>query len=268
MALRPLVVCSKENPASRNIKSALLSLAGAGEGIEEREPGFWSARNFDIAEYPGSTIEIVPSHDAEYYVFASTHKSGSNAKSLTVHTPGNWGAADMGGQPRTLNFALPFQLKVAAQKLAELAPASLPGWQVSVEVDHHGPTLSRPAMFIEIGSTESEWGVPEAGEIVARAIAAAVENGREFAVKIGFGGTHYSPKFTPAIINGECAFGHLISGYSLERSPPDVEMVKQAFERNAQTASCASIDWKGVKGAARAKLISALEECGIRWERA
>jgi len=246
-----------------NIKSALFSLLQP----EEKGEGLWSAQDFDIAEYSGSIIEIVPERDAEYYIFASTHKSKSNSKSLTVHTPGNWNAADMGGLPRTLNIALPIQLKAAAQKMAQLAP-SLPGWQVSVEVDHHGPTLSRPVMFAEIGSTEAEWSVPEAGKIVAEAIVAAIRCRESYPVKIGFGGTHYAPKFTPKITGGQEAFGHLVSGYSLERAAPDEEMVMQAFSKNSPKAAGAMVDWKGVKGEARTALISVLDSCGIPWEKA
>ena len=196
--MRPQVVISKENPASQNIKSALLELFEP----EQKEEGFWSAEGFDIAEYSGSIIEIVPSRDAEYYIFASTHKSKSNAKSLTVHTPGNWDAADMGGKPRMLNTALPVQLKAAAMEMARLAPA-LPGWQVSVEVDHHGPTLARPVMFAEIGSTENEWAVPEAGKIVAQSIAAAIACRQEFEVKIGFGGHALRAEIHPENIAGQ-----------------------------------------------------------------
>ena len=263
MELLPQVVIARENPASQNIKSALLELLHP----EETGEGFWSAGGFDIAEYAGSIIEIEPTRDAAYYIFASTHKSKSNSKSLTVHTPGNWDAADMGGLPRTLNVALPLQLKAAAQKMAQSLP-SLPGWQFSVEVDHHGPTLSRPVMFAEIGSTEAEWNAPEAGRAVAEAIVAAIGSKEDCPVQIGFGGTHYAPKFTPRIISGQNAFGHIISGYSLERAMPDEEMVMQAFSRNSPKAAGASIDWKGVKGEARAKLVSVLEACGIPWEKA
>lgn len=254
---------SSDNPASLNIKSALLGM----EQPEMRGGKFWSARDFDIAEYPGSIIEIVPSHDAEYYVFASTHKSKSNSPALTVHTPGNWGEADLGGSPRTLNWSLPFQLKAAARRMAELAP-QLPGWQVSLEADHHGPTLQRPVMFAEIGSTGKEWGDPVAGRIAAEAIVAAIRCKESFPVKVGFGGTHYAPKFGPKIIGDGPAFGHLVSGYAMERDGVDSERVRQAFERNAAKPECAEIDWKGMKGEARSKLVSALEECGIPWEKA
>jgi D-aminoacyl-tRNA deacylase len=172
----------------------------------------------------------------------------------------------MGGLPRTLNTALPFQLKAAAQKMAQLA-ASL-GWQVSVEADHHGPSLLRPAMFAEIGSSEEEWKLPEAGKIAAQAIIAAIECKESFPVRIGFGGTHYAPKFSPKIISGPYAFGHIISGYSLEESLPDAEMVMQAFEKNIPKPECAVLDWKGMKGAVRTKLASVLDECGIPWEKA
>lgn len=263
MALRPLVVISRENPASRNIKSALLSI----EQPQEKEGGFWSARDFDIAEYSGSIIEIVPKHDAEYYIFASTHKSSSNSPALTVHTPGNWGDAGMGGAARTLNHSLPWQMKAAAQKMLELS-GELPLWQVSMEVDHHGPALARPVMFAEIGSTEKEWEDAVAGRIAAEAILASVRNNREFPVRIGFGGTHYAPKFAPKILKGNESFGHIISGYSLERAEADFEMVRQAFEKNAQKPSVAEIDWKGLKGAARSRLVSVLDDCGIPWEKA
>ena len=261
--MRPLVVVSKDNAASQNIKSAILRL----EEPEEMGGGFWSASDFDIAEYPGSIVEIIPSHDAEYYIFASTHRSASNMPSLTVHTPGNWGPAELGGKERCLNNAYAGKVKIVAQEMARLAP-QLPGWSVSVEVDHHGPTLQRPVLFAEIGSGEAQWKNPVAGEIVARSIIAAIRDRREFECHIGFGGTHYAPKFTPKILGGEIAMGHIISGYALQRDGTDVEMAQQAFRRNVERMEGALVDWKGIKGGARAKLVSVLEEAGIPWSKA
>ena len=261
--MKPLVVISRENAASQTIKAALLA---QGE-LEGKSEAFWSARDFDMAEYDGSIVEIVPDLDAEYYIFASTHKSSSNARSLTVHTPGNWGNADLGGMPRTLNIAHPSKLKAAAQKMSELV-AQLPGWQVSVEVDHHGPSLSRPVMFAEIGSTEEEWKNELAGSIVAQAIVAAIRNETVWPAYVGFGGTHYTPKFTPKIVAGGIAFGHMISGYSLERCLPDDEMVRQAFEKNAEKIEGVLLDWKGIKKEAKDGLIVALESLGIPWQKA
>ena len=261
--MKPLVVISRDNIASLNIKSALLAL----EKFTEKKGWFWEGADFDIAEYPGSIIEIVPVHDAEYYVFASTHRSESGKACFTVHTPGNWGNADMGGSPNTLNTALPFRLKSAAQKMKALSDASL-GWPVSMEVDHHGPTLSKPVMFAEIGSSEAALGVPEAGAIAAQAIIAAIRQPCECPAYVGFGGSHYAPKFTPKVVDGGISLGHVVSGYALEKYGVDGGRLLQAINKNAGTPQGALIDWKGMKGGTRRGLVELLDRMGIVWEKA
>ncbi len=254
---------SSENAASLNIKKNILQL----EKPAVQEGGFWSFADFDMAEYAGSIVEIIPAHHADCYIFASTHKSASNTPGFSVHTPGNWGTAELGGKPRTLNFAMPSKIKLIARKMKELSDASLE-WQVSVEVDHHGPTVDKPVLFAEIGSTEKEWINEIAGEIAAKAILAAIKSNETFPAYVGFGGSHYAPKFTPKIVGGGIAFGHIVSGYSLERSGVDEEMLKQAMERNAEPIASALIDWKGIKGETRGRLIAALDALKIKWEKA
>ncbi|VVC01682.1 D-aminoacyl-tRNA deacylase [uncultured archaeon] len=261
--MRALVVVSSENAASQNIKENLLGL----EKFRQAGAGFWSAAAFDMAEYPGSIVEIVPTHRAGYYVFASTHRSASRTPGFSVHTPGNWGDADLGGKPRTLNFSMPSKIKLIARKMKELSVASL-GWQVSVEVDHHGPTLDAPVLFAEIGSTEAEWSDRNAGEIAAKAMLHAMKSEELFPSCVGFGGSHYSPKFTPIILGRETALGHIISGYSLERFGADAEMVGQAMAKNAEKIDSALLDWKGIKGKTRDALIAALDSLGVKWEKA
>ncbi|MCX8197690.1 MAG: hypothetical protein N3F07_00635 [Candidatus Micrarchaeota archaeon] len=261
--MKPLVVVSKENPASQNIKSALFGL----ESLRQEESGLWSSSDFKLAEYSGSIVEIAPKHDAEYYIFASTHKSASGTPSLTVHTPGNWGSADLGGKPRTLNIAYASKVKEIAQALAKLA-GKLDGWQASVEVDHHGPCLSRPVLFAEIGSSEKEWGNPEAGCAVAQAILSAIRSDRHYPAYAAFGGTHYAPKFAPKIIGSDVAVGHIISGYALEKEGCGQEMVRQALEKNVEELEGALIDWKGVRKEAKESLVAALERLGAAWKKA
>ncbi len=261
--MRPLVVISSENQASQNIKGALLSL----ERFEQKENQFWSCPDFDMAEMGGSIVEIVPRHDAPYYIFASTHKSESGKECFTVHTPGNWGDAGLGGRAQTLNVSMPSRLKSAAQKMQELSALSLK-WPVSVEVDHHGPTLSKPVMFAEIGSSQEQWGVPKAGNVVAQAIIAAIRNEMSWPSYVGFGGTHYAPKFTPKIVGGESAFGHLISGYALEKYGLDGGRLMQAMSKNSEKIEMALVDWKGIKGDSRKSLVSLLDQMGIMWKKA
>ena len=262
--MRPLAVIASENPASINIKNALLALVPQLRGQGD---GFWASPSFDMAEYPGSIIDIVPAHDAECYIFASTHKSGSGKPCFTAHTPGNWGAADMGGAPRTLNIASASRLSAAVRRMKALSDASQLKWDVAVEVDHHGPSLEKPALFVEIGSSEKEWGNAEAGAICAQGIIAAAAAAPVSEASAGFGGTHYCPKFTRTVLSGT-HLAHIISGYSLERDGAGEEMVRQAIDRNDCKITRALLDWKGIKGARRAELVACLEKLGVKWEKA
>jgi D-aminoacyl-tRNA deacylase len=260
----PLVVISAENKASQNIKQALLASAA---GLGQTGENFWSCPSFNMAEYSGRIVDIVPDHDAECYIFASTHKSESGKPCFTAHTPGNWGAAGLGGEMRTLNIASAARLSAAVRRMKELSAASSLGWEIAVEVDHHGPTLTRPVLFVEIGSSESEWGNAEAGRICAQGVVAAATAEPIAEACIGFGGTHYCPKFTATVLSGT-ALGHIISGYSLERDGVDEGMVKQALDKNVEKISRALLDWKGIKGEKRRELVACLEKLGVKWEKA
>lgn len=261
--MRGQVVVSSGNAASQNIKSALLGMAP----LESAGENYWSCEKFGMAEYNGRIVDIEPSREDDFYVFASTHKSEKAKPSFTAHTPGNWGGAMLGGKPRTLNIAFGSKVAAAVRKMKELSGQSL-GWEVSVEVDHHGPTLSKPVLFVEIGSGENEWSNKQAGRIAAEGILAAIGAGKAESVDVGFGGSHYCPKFGPMIISGKCVLGHIISGYSLERDGVGEEMVEQAFEKSAEPAKAAMIDWKGIKGGTRGQLIPILESMGIKWVKA
>lgn len=259
--MKPLVVISEINPASQNIKSALLQM----EGLEAGEQGFWECAGFCMAEYPEEIIRIVPKHDAGYYIYASTHRSSSNTPAFTAHTPGNWGGADLGGEPRTLNVALGSKVKAAAQRMKELNNL---GWQVAIEADHHGPTIGKPLLFVEIGSTEKEWNDARAGKIAAGGILAAIRSTDAPPCYAGFGGSHYAPKFAPRILDGKEAFGHIISGYALERDGADEGMVRQALEKNEGGIAGVMVDWKGIKQEPKQKLISILDSLGMKWMKA
>ena len=135
-------------------------------------------------------------------------------------------------------------------------------------MDHHGPTLSKPVMFAEIGSSAVQWEVTEAGNIVAQAIVAAIKNERVWPAYVGFGGTHYAPKFTPKIVDGEISLGHIISGYALEKYGMDGGRVLQAMGKNSEKIENALIDWKGIKGERRRQLVALLDSMEIKWKKA
>ena len=261
--MRALVVISSENKASVNIRDCLLGMVK----MQKDDEAHWMGDNFDMAEYDGRIIDIVPSHEADYYIFASTHKSESNLPNFTAHTPGNWGSAEMGGREKTLNIAYGSKVAAAAREMARLSAQSLK-WETSIEADHHGPSLEKPVLFVEIGSSDAQWGNPAAGEIAARGIVAAVEAKDAESVRVGFGGSHYCPKFGPLALSGESVFGHIIPGYSLRQEAVDEKMVRQAIGKNVESVECAALDWKGIGGKSRRELIAILESMGIKWVKA
>ena len=228
-------------------------------------------------------IDIEPPADlkADYFLYASTHKSEAGKPALTAHVPGNWGAADFGGTPRTLNMAYASKLKQILQLLAESAKKHKLDWPVNLEVDHHGPTPKngkQALIFVEIGSGPEQWSNDIAGRVVAEAIMKALMRpAPEVKVFLGIGGGHYSPKFTPLMLGElkvggqdsaakqEAAVGHVLAKY--RAADFDAQMLAQALEKTVEKVEGALIDWKGIGKEERERIISVLDKAGMKWER-
>jgi D-aminoacyl-tRNA deacylase len=218
-------------------------------------------------------IQIEPpgNLDADYFIYASTHKSQAHIQALTAHIPGNWGPAEFGGQPNTLNVAYAAKLKQILQLLDEAAKKRKLGWQVNLEADHHGPTPNggkHALIFVEIGSGPQEWENETAGSAVAEAIMKSlVRPASEAKTYIGIGGGHYAPKFTSIMLDSPSkAVGHVLPKYN--SSSFDEKMLKQAVEKTVEKVQGALIDWKGLGKDERDRIISILEKSNMPWERA
>lgn len=201
---------------------------------------------------------------ARVIIFASKHRSSSGRPALTVHATGNLTKeAEYGGRPEEVSIVEAYQVKQALTILAREVAGSNLNIEVAMEATHHGPTsFSIPVCFVEVGSGPSEWSDPVLGRIAADAImgaARATQGGRDNAV--GFGGTHYSPKHTRLNIEGDYSIGHLVAKYVFDRDLSE-RMIQETFRRTAGGCSTAIIDWKGIKGEGRRKLIESLH----KWE--
>jgi len=249
-----------QNPAAQNIMKQFGGLE-VSVGVFKTEKDFLYLEDADVPE-------------ADLLIIPSTHKSAANKKSLTIHATGNFGNADYGGSPKTLNptnsAAIAIGLRsMARQYLTPKAQRLTPGFEVCLEVTHHGPTLDVPLVFIEIGSTEEEWGDVEAGKIVANAIKDILENLKPNAQSlmpltncIGFGGPHYAPGFTKIVLeNPNIAFGHILPKYQQENVTK--EIIQQMID--GSNATKAVFDWDGMKGEYRNKAVGIVEEMGVEW---
>ena len=237
------IIYWKDDPAARNIVSFL----------EEFQDII--IRNDKSLLYTESIEEV-----ADFFVVPSTHRSESGQSSLTIHATGNWGKADFGGREHELDYTWPAAIRVGLKSMKE---ANVPGYEVAMEVTHHGPTtIGKPLVFIEIGSGEAQWKDRKAGKAVADAIRAIYENRDEFENYIGFGGIHYAPSFTNVVLENEnVAVGHIAPKYASEFL--DKEIIEQALKKGF--AEKAMFDWKGIRSEPRQKAISALEELGVAW---
>lgn len=146
-------------------------------------------------------------------VFPSVHRSGQNVRSLTVHPLGNPGpTSEVGGRPRTLVPTDPPLMTRALRALEEDGGAL--GSEVTFEATHHGPELTSPAFFVEIGYAEQSEPPAEELALLARTIP-RLDPEPDEKVALGVGGGHYVPHFTDLALKRRWAFGHLLSRHAL-----------------------------------------------------
>ncbi len=199
--------------------------------------------HYRVFEYQGTDLIIIETehiyaqwlperYPSDFYIFASRHSAKSKLPTLTVHTTGNWGDALYGGIPNTLSIAPAQHMYASLLALKEGRDKKGLEYKVSYEVTHHGPTLDVPVMFVELGSSEEQWGDEEAAEVVAEAIIAGIK-AIDVETAVGVGGGHYAPRFTDIALKKKVAFGHMCPNYALKFLNKDLirQMVEKTIPR-------------------------------------
>jgi D-aminoacyl-tRNA deacylase len=260
-----LIVTSSEDPASMNIRARLLERTGWSEnGSFEGHPAMTKDDFFMVqvdrihleeelineraAEALAVTVEVV--------IFASRHRSESRIPTLTVHPIGNYSSADLGGRPGTLCKSSP-QLMTSALRGLSARGKGL-GFNISFETTHHGPFVSSPAFYIEIGSYEELWGREDAAEAIAESILNIKDEG--YPVIVCVGGGHYAPRFTEVALSRKVAIGHMAANYALEALKPD--MIEQMATKSGG-AKKVYFHKKGMPKPAYRQLQERFASCGL-----
>lgn len=239
-----ILIFTSANIASMNIARKLIEKHGFAKSPDKDNE--WQRENVLLIDTGAPTVLDVPTDfKTDCLIVLSSHKSRMPGEMLTAHTPGNWGKAEMGGEPRTLNIAHAPMLKRIIQELDASCRAHGLNWPVLLEADHHGPTCSVPIMFVEIGNGENEWKNDKAAEVVAEAVVTAVfgkskkygaislkpATGSEMPEGVfGVGGGHYAHSFTKLMLKTDIAVGHIAPKYILDEL--DEEMFAQAIRKN------------------------------------
>jgi D-aminoacyl-tRNA deacylase len=253
-----VLVASSRNLASMTIASALIRKHGfESTGITFGSSPLYQSGSMILATMDSDIVEP-PDLDAHFrpqaYIFLSTHRAESGIPSLTVHTTGNFtDKVVLGARPREMGAIDPDLQKNYLIALNERR-SQLEGYEVTIEATHHGPTsLRRPVLFVELGSTERQWGDSHAAEVISDALMASLVSGKKWdKVALAFGGTHYPEKFNKALLESEYALSAVVAKHYLEWI--DGEMFGQLIQRTSKFPRFVLVDWKGA-GPHREKII-------------
>ena len=271
-----LLVSSNKDLASQNIKTQILNNYPFKQISQsfQQNPVYNATvnkQNVLLVTLSGESVkaQVLPSSfpDTKLFVFISRHSSQSGKPTLSVHAPGNFVKAELGGLPRLVSVAPASAMSDALKTLQKNKSALRLNYEISYECTHHGPSLNVPTMFVELGSSELQWQDSIAAQVVANAAMDAIANFASPAASavLGVGGPHYSEKFTRMALNGKAIFGHIIPKYAI--SAVDSEILLQCAEKTLERVTEALLDWKGIKSEDKPKLLRCLQQANIHFEK-
>ena len=251
-----LLVAYQDDPAGHNMAKFLSK-----EMTLEGE--IFRGKFYDLLIIPTPAISadwLEEKYDYDGFVFLSKHAAESGVLALTCHSTGNFSAAKFGGNQRQVAVPHPNLQKAYLQKLKK-NEEKFSEFQITIEATHHGPTaLSKPSIFIEIGTTEKQWTDESLCHSVASFVHQVMSNPiPEYPVAICFGGTHYPSKFTSQLLDGKYALGTVIPKHALENL--DEQLFSHILKQNSM-ATVALLDWNGL-GPNKQKVLSLLESTDL-----
>ena len=261
------IISSSKDPAGVNIRNCLIEMFKF-EKTDEKfdESNIYQHKNIKsylindelvYAENIGRKI------NADVFIFASKHRSKENTKSFAVHAIGNWNEAHLGGQERKLCFSSAVLLKNLFVELNNIAKDT--GYEVTLEATHHVPFVDKPAVFVEIGSTEKEWSDLLNGKIIAKTIMNGLnDNNQNYKISVGVGGPHYCSNFNKIVLRTDVAVSHICPKYNLPNL--DEELLKQSIEKTKEKADFILLDWKGL-GAEKQRILEMLKNLNLEYKR-
>lgn len=272
-----LLVASNKDTASLNIKEQILKnyIFQKTDEVFQKNP-IYTANvnqkqvNLITLEEDAVKAQMLPENfpEAQLIIFISKHSSQSGKPTLSVHTPGNFADAELGGLPKAVSVAPAFAMQTALQALLYHKEHSGLDYEVSYECTHHGPSLNVPTMFVELGSLPQQWADSRAAKAVGDSAMTAIyrfSSSTSNSAVLGIGGTHYNQQFTIMSIVGAAAFGHIIPKYAIPMV--DSDMIKQCVEKTFERVPLTILDWKGIKSEDKPSLISALEAIGLPYKK-
>jgi len=264
-----LIVSSKSDLAGANITTQLSQFRpNPLTSSIKSSPAFdFYLVDGEIIQTENLDLEKINKYD--FIIFASKHRSEKQKKTLSIHAPGNWRTAELGGtSERVCKTSALFQKQLFETLNENVQKYDLRDYDITLECTHHGPLIDKPCLFIEIGATENEWQDRRAGFVVAETIKDAIQGFKESPyreIAVGIGGPHYCPSFNKIQLNSNVALSHIIPTYVI---PVTEQMIKEAIAKTEEEVDFILLDWKGISNAEeRQRIIDILEKNYIRYKK-
>ncbi len=247
-----LLVAYQDDPAGHNMAKYLSQEMS-------KDGDIFHGQYYDLVVIQTPAISadwLEEKYDYDGFVFLSKHAAESGVLALTCHSTGNFSTAKFGGNDNQVAVPKPDFQKMYLQTLKK-NQSQFPDFQITIEATHHGPTaLTKPSIFVEIGTTEKQW----TDESLCNSVALLVhkvmsEPIKEHPVAICFGGTHYPSKFTNELLGGKYALGTVVPKHALDDL--DERLFSHILEQNSM-AKTALLDWRGL-GSSKQKILDLLE---------
>ncbi|MEA3378206.1 MAG: D-aminoacyl-tRNA deacylase [Nanoarchaeota archaeon] len=233
------IIISKKDSASVNIGKNLLELFDFKNNSRSLSLGNVALYEIEEESIYCNNLNI----EEDIIIFASKHKSSSGKPSLSVHVPGNWAKAELGGRNKILDIAPASLMKDLFIELNKQGKGF--EGEITLEATHHGPATRKPVLFIEIGSSEVQWKNEKYGQIIARTIMnVLLRKRKKYQTAFAIGGGHYPREFNKFLLRTDLAIGHICPKYALNHL--DIGMVKQALEKTFEPVDFILLDWKGL----------------------
>ena len=243
-----LIVASNKDPASLNIKNCLLNQSkweiintfydnDVYKNIKNKKLIIVTINDEKIL-HDNIEIEVQKTIGLKpkQAIFISRHTSKTGNPTLTVHPIGNFNKALFGGKDKTLIKTSPILMTNLLRILKIKADENNLYHNVCFEVTHHGPNISIPSLFIEVGSTLEEWEKISPAKVVAKTLLEYFKSdyrkkpSNDIPILVGLGGGHYAPRFTDVALEKKVAFGHMIPTYQINSGVIDDEIIDSVIK--------------------------------------
>ena len=247
-----LLIAYRDDPAGYNMAKFLSK-----EMVQDGD--VFRGKYYDLLIISSPAISadwLEEKYDYDGFIFLSKHAAESGVLALTCHCTGNFSTAKFGGNDRQIAVPHPHIQKTYLQNLKKNQSNFLE-FQITIEATHHGPTaLTKPSIFIEIGTTETQWNdvslCNSVATLVHQTMMHPITNNP---VAICFGGTHYPSKFTNELLEGKYALGTVIPKHALDDL--DEKLFSHIIAQN-NMAKTALLDWSGL-GSNKQKVLDFLK---------